>query len=214
MNTVSYVQLGWIQSAINYLFDKLLNPFISFVTTLLSDGFKWLFNEALGPLLQKVFEYVIKNIMRIVMRILGRLFYRIEVLFLQIVDVMQDIFNVLAGTKPVTDTATGTTGSLLTFIKRSGYVTKTLLIVIAIYIVLCFAFAIVGVVKSIGDMEGPDSKPVGQVLRKLAMALLRMVTAPIMGMFLIMLGEALLLGMTNAMTMGSCMGSTGSVTRI
>ena len=203
MNTVSYVQLGWIQSAINYLFDKLLNPFISFVTTLLSDGFKWLFNEALGPLLQKVFEYVIKNIMRIVMRILGRLFYRIEVLFLQIVDVMQDIFNVLAGTKPVTDTATGKTGSLLTIIMQSGYVRKTMLIVIAISIVLCFAFAIVGVVKSIGDMEGPDSKPVGQVLRKLAMALLRMVTAPIMGIFLIMLGDALLLGMTNAMTMGS-----------
>ena len=51
------VQLGWIQDAINYVFDKVLNPIFSWITTLLSDGLKWLFDNVLGPLLQKAFEY-------------------------------------------------------------------------------------------------------------------------------------------------------------
>ncbi|MBE5860751.1 MAG: collagen-like protein [Butyrivibrio sp.] len=197
----TYVQLGWLSSAINYVFDKVISPLISAVLEMISDGLKWLFNEALGPLLEKFYEYVLKYVIEIIMRILGRFFYRIEVAFLKLVDMMQNIFNVLAGTAKVVDNNTGKSGSLLTLIATSPFVIRTLLLVIAVSVVLCTVFAIAATLKSMGDMGASGSKSVGHVLRKTSQAMLRMILAPALGIFLILLGDAILVSVTRAMTL-------------
>ena len=199
MNTP--VQLGWIQSAINYVFDKCLNPFFSWATELLSDAFSWIFNNILGPLLESAFSLIMQTVGKLLMRLIGRILYNIESGFLQILDMFQTIFDTLAGVRHVYDTETHVSGSLLSVIMRTPFVTRSILVVISISIVLCFLFAIVATIKSIGDMGGPQSRPVGQVLRRLAQAMLRMLTAPVMGLFLVVLGDALLLSITRAMTM-------------
>ena len=56
-----FVQLGWIQDIINWIFDKILNPIFKWVTDLLSDVFKWLFDNVLGPILEVVFTIVMER---------------------------------------------------------------------------------------------------------------------------------------------------------
>ncbi|MCR4763564.1 MAG: hypothetical protein K5696_08535 [Lachnospiraceae bacterium] len=198
---MTFVQLGWIQDAINYVFDKVLNPIFSFVSNLLSDVFKWLFNTILGPLLETAFSLIMQTVGKYIMRIYGRFMYAIEKGFLLILEMMQSMFDVLAGKTEVTDTTTGAHGSLLSVLVRTPFVTKTMGIVIMISFVLCFLFAIVATVRSIGEMGGQNSQPVGQVLRNLARAMLRMVAAPLLGLFMIVLGDAVLVAVTNAMTL-------------
>lgn len=195
------VQLGWIQDAINYVFDKLLNPIFSWASELLSGAFNWLFNSVLGSLLEKFIETVVGIVSKLLMIILGKFFYRIEVALLKIVDMMQSIFNIFAGTQSVTDKVSGRTGSLLYIIARKDFVLTTMMLVMAVSVVLCISFSIVATIKSMGDMGGPGSRPVGQVLRKTAQAMLRMIIAPALGLFLILLGDAVMSSMTRAMTM-------------
>ncbi|MCR4902419.1 MAG: hypothetical protein K6A23_06145 [Butyrivibrio sp.] len=194
------VQLGWISDAINYIFDKLLNPMFSFFSDLISDGLTWLFNGPVGSVLMKFVEVCVKLASGMIMLILSRLFYRIEVALLALVDMMQNIFNVLAGTTKVTDNATGQTGSLLSVIATKPFVVNTMFLVIAVSFILCFVFAVIATIKSIGDMGGPRSQSVGHVLRQTAKALFRMILAPTMGIFLIVLGDAVMSSMTAAMT--------------
>ncbi len=197
------VQLGWIQDAINWVFDKLLNPVFKWVSSLLSDVFKWVFNNILGPILQFFFEKVAKLVGKLLWQIIARILFRIETAILSLVDMMQNIYNVLAGTAPVKDVKTGMTGSLLSILARKPFIVNSMLLIIAVSFVLCFAFAIAGVLKSMSDMGGPGSKPVGHVMRKTAQAMLRMILAPALGLFLILLGDAVLTSMTRAMTLGT-----------
>ncbi|WP_026495105.1 Mbov_0396 family ICE element transmembrane protein [Butyrivibrio sp. WCD3002] len=198
MNTP--VQLGWIQSAINYVFDKVLNPIFSWISGLLSDSLKWLFNSVLGDLLQSFLETCVHLAARLFWRIFGRIFYRIECGLLSIVDMMQNIFNVLAGTAPVEDTQEGIRGSLLSVIARKPFIVQTMLLIIAVAFVLVFVFAIIGTLKSVADMGAPGSKSVGHVLRQTGQALLRMIMAPVLGLFLIVLADSVMMSITNAMT--------------
>ncbi len=195
------VQLGWIQDAINWVFDKILNPVFKWVSSLLSDAFKWVFDNVLGPILQKFFEIVTGIVAKLLWKVISRILFRIEVGFLSLVDMMQNIYNVLAGTSPVKDVKTGMVGSLLSILARKPFIVNSMLLVIAVSFVLCFAFSIAGVLKSMSDMGGPGSKSVGHVMRKTAQALLRMMLAPALGLFLILLGDAVLTSMTRAMTL-------------
>lgn len=197
---MTFVQLGWIQDAINYVFDKLLTPIFSWVSEFLSGAFDWLFNSVLGSLLQSFIKACVDIAAKLIMILLGRFFYRIEVYFLMLVDMMQSIFNVLAGTQAVTDKNTGITGSLLYVIARKEFVLTTMMLIMAVSVILCVSFSIVATIKSIGDMGGAGSRPVGQVLRKTAQAMLRMIIAPALGLFLILLGDAVMSSITKAMT--------------
>ena len=190
--SMTYVQLGWIQDIIDWVFDKILNPVFKWVSDLLSDVFGWLFNTILGPILEKVFTLVAETVGKLFMRIFGRFLYYVEKCLLAILEMMQHIFNVVAGTQEVTDTATGFSGSLLSVLLRSPFAIRSMLIVTMISVVLCFFAAVIATVRSIGDMGGPRSQSVGQVLRNLAYALLRMIIAPAFGLFLIVLGDAVL----------------------
>jgi len=199
MNTP--VQLGWLSTAINYVFDRILNPFFGLLNDVISEVFSWIFNTALGPVLQAVSMSIVGLVAKLLWIIISRILFRIECCLLSIVDMMQNIFNVLAGIAKVTDKDTGATGSILTIIARKPFVVNTLLIIIAIAFILCFVFAILATIKSISDMGGPKSQSVGHVLRQTANALLRMIFAPALGIFLILLGDAVMVSISNAMTL-------------
>ncbi len=199
-----FVQLGWIQDLINLIFDKLLNPVFKWVASLLSDAFKWIFDNVLGPILEVAFSIFAQTIGKLIMRMLGRYLYIVEKSLLYIVDMMQDFFNVLAGVRHVTDASLGFENiSLLQLLIRSPFMVSSMGIVILISVILVFFSAILAAIRSIVDMGGQNNnRTVSQVMRNLAHALLRMITAPVMGLFLVFLGEAVLVAVTNAMTLG------------
>ncbi|MBR5361493.1 MAG: hypothetical protein IK123_11445 [Lachnospiraceae bacterium] len=197
---MSYVQLGWIQDAIDYVFDKILNPVFEWLSSLLSEVFGFIFDTVLGGVLETVIGKIVKIAVDLIWTILARFFYAIERALLTIVDMLEEIFEVLAGVKSVT-TIDNKTGSLLSILVRTNFVTKTILIVVMVSFVLCMFFSVLATIKSISDMGGEGSKPVGHVLRMTSQAMLRMIMIPLIGLFMIVLGDALLTGITHAMTM-------------
>ena len=203
---MDYVQLGWIQSAINYVFDKVIYPVYDFLSSILSTAFEFLFNLVLAGVLESVIGKIVQIAAKLIWTILARFLYRIERALLIVVEMLEECFQVLAGTREVTvisDKAIGSvkSGSLLSILVRSNFVTKTILIVVIISVVLCFFFSVLAVIKSISEMGGQNSKPVGHVLRMTAQALFRMILIPLMGLFLVVLGDAMLVSITRAMTL-------------
>ena len=196
---MTYVQLGWIQDAINYIFDKILNPVFNWLSGLLSEVFTFIFDKVLGGVLKTVIGKIVEIAGKLLWTILARFFYMIERYLLIIVDMLEDCFKVLAGVRNVT-TTDGKTGSLLSILVSSGFVTKTILIVVAVSVVLCLFFAIIATLKSISDMGGPESKPVGHVVRMASQALFRMILIPVMGLFLVVMGDVIMVSITNALT--------------
>ncbi len=197
---MTYVQLGWIQDAINYIFDKILNPVFNWLSSLLSEVFTFIFDSVLGGILKTVIGKIVEIAGKLLWTIFARFFYTIERYLLIIVDMLEDCFKVLAGVSDVT-TSDGKTGSLLSVLVRSGFVTKTILIVVAVSVVLCFFFAIIATLKSISDMGGAESKPVGHVLRMTTQSLFRMILIPLMGLFLVVMGDVIMVSITNALTL-------------
>lgn len=197
---MTYVQLGWIQDAIDYIFDKILSPIFNWLSGLLSDVFSFIFDTVLGGVLKTVIQKIVEIAAKLIWSIIARFFFMIERYLLIIVDMLEDCFKVLAGVKDVS-TTDGRTGSLLSILAGTGFVTTTILIVVAVSVVLCFFFSILATIKSISDMGGQESKPVGHVIRMTAQALFRMILIPIMGLFLIVLGDKIMVSITTAMTL-------------
>lgn len=197
---MSYVQLGWIQDAIDYVFDKILNPVFEWLSSLLSEVFGFIFDTVLGGVLETVIGKIVKIAVKLIWTILARFFYRIERALLTIVDMLEECFEVLSGTRSVS-TVDNKTGSLLSILVRTNFVTKTILIVVMVSFVVCMFFSVLATIKSISDMGGEGSKPVGHVLRMTSQAMLRMIMIPLMGLFMIVLGDAILTGITHAMTL-------------
>lgn len=197
---MSYVQLGWIQDAIDYVFDKILNPVFEWLSSLLSEVFGFIFDTVLGGILETVISKIIKIAVELIWTIFARFFYRIERALLTIVDMLEECFEVLSGVRSVT-TTDNKAGSLLSILVRTNFVTKTMLIVVMVSFVLCMFFSVLATIKSISDMGGEGSKPVGHVLRMTSQAMLRMIMIPLIGLFMIVLGDAILTGITHAITM-------------
>ncbi|MBQ7678258.1 MAG: hypothetical protein IJT34_00215, partial [Butyrivibrio sp.] len=194
------VQLGWLQDAIDWLFNKILSPVFNWLSDLLSTVFEWVFNNILLPILQVLFEKLLKIAIQLIWKILATFLYTILKGLLSIVEMLEESFSVLAGTKEVT--VSGAKGPLLTVLVNSGLVRNTILITILIAFILCFLFAVFGVLRSIADMEGQQNRPVGQVLRLTLQAVIRMLLVPVMALMLIMLGDAILKSIQLAMNPG------------
>ena len=142
---MSYVQLGWIQDAIDYVFDKILNPVFEWLSSLLSEVFGFIFDTVLGGVLETVIGKIVKIAVQLIWTILARFFYGIERALLMIVDMLEEIFEVLAGVKSVT-TIDNKTGSLLSILVRTNFVTKTILIVVMVSFVLCMFFSVLATI--------------------------------------------------------------------
>ncbi len=193
------VQLGWLADALNWLFKKVLNPVFDWLSNLLSTVFSWVFNNILQPVLEFVFETFLADILhailhQICLRLLG-----IMDILLMIVDAITSLFRIFAGLSPVTmiykdgnENAIEVTGNLLLCIYQTPFVRGAIFALMGIGFALCFLFALIAVIRSVLDFDGKEGKPVSHVLRMTASAFLKLIIAPLFGIFMILLSSAIL----------------------
>lgn len=185
-----YVQLGFIQKCIDWIVDNIISPVFGFLSDIVGGIFKSVFEKVLQPLFVKLWGFQWELIKSIAIRIISEFLYKLEVTVLSILNAAEHGFRIFAGLEPVYDREDKPIGSLLLALAKSEYIIRALLILTIVSIVLCFLFALLGTVKSLGDLEG--RLPIGKVMRATAKSLLILILIPVTSLFFITLGDALL----------------------
>ena len=101
MNAPVYVQLGWLQTAVNWVYEHSLKPLFDFVSNLLSTIISGFFEYVLLPLLEKVFGVQIEIFKAIVMNMLYNQLFRLTRVVMWALDAVENAFRTFAGLNPV-----------------------------------------------------------------------------------------------------------------
>ena len=111
---VDLVYCGLFSSCFKWVMDHIISPLGKLVADVLGTVLTWLFNNILAPVLKAVFTDVLPLIFDLIYRVLADIFYGILSWLLQLLEVLTDIFDLLAGLRDVTfNLETGSrTGSL------------------------------------------------------------------------------------------------------
>ncbi len=171
---------------------------LSFLSVL-EDLFVDIFNEILMPVLMIAFDFLWDLVAGMVMNFLSHLFFKIFVLLLKVLLILERVFDVFSCNvgvyKLVNGQMVATSGyvdvsknySLLDVLMQSDYVTTAVLGMTAGAFVLCFIVTIFAVIKSMGEGLGEMRRPVSHVLRMTARACLIFALIPIVCVFVIRL---------------------------
>lgn len=191
------VYLGLISKIFNAIFNAILAPVFKFISSLLETVLGWLFRTILQPLLINVLQPLFKGLVDLIMEILGGIIYSIYADCLQIVDALQTSFRIFAGLDEVT--YKGRSYSLLEVIFRMETIQKATYILIAVSFALMMLFAILGVLRSMADLDGADQRPVSKVLSMVFKAMTKMFMIPAVSLFAIMMSCQILAGINSAL---------------
>ena len=136
----------------------------------------WLFDNILGPLLESVLWPIIESTLDLIFEIFAKIFYSILVSLLQIVDAMQNAFNIFAGIQSVTY------GSyelpLIEMLFRVDTIQWAVLIITILGFCLTFVFAVLATARSMMELDSDNPRPVSKVLRATFQAMLRFALIP------------------------------------
>ncbi|MCR4764451.1 MAG: hypothetical protein K5696_13070 [Lachnospiraceae bacterium] len=175
LTPVSLSFISWLEDLLNELFTDVFAPVVK---AFLYIGAHWLFG------IWSAFIY--------------RFLFRIFVILLKIVYVVEQIFDIFSCQvgvflrDPVTKEYHATTAignsaieqdSLLDVLIRDDIVTHVVLRLTLAAFVLCFLFTIFAVIKSMGDSLGENKKPVSHVLKATTKACLYFALIPITVIF-------------------------------
>ncbi len=198
MNGAVYVQLGWLQSAINYVYEHILSPAFEKIFSILGEIQRFLFEKLLLPIIEAAFSVQIELFKTLFMNFLYNALFRLTRVVMWVLDAVENAFRTFAGLNPVyiqNDRGELEEGQSLLYALVSGHTFRTALFgMIAASFALCFLVAIFATIRSIGDFGGEDGKSqsVGKVLRLTGSAMLRLVLIPLMALFFVLLGDAIL----------------------
>ncbi|MBQ3790302.1 MAG: hypothetical protein II800_05165 [Lachnospiraceae bacterium] len=204
MNTTVYVQLGWLQTAVTWVYEHSLKPLFDLMSNVISTIFDAFFSYVLLPILKGVYGIQIEVFKALFMNILYNLLFRLTRVVMWVLDAVENIFRTFAGLNPVyIQDANGKlheSTSLLVALFQNSNIRGALLGMIMISFVLCFLTSIFATIRAIGDLGGNDGKirSINRVMRLTGSALLRLILIPLMGLFLVVLGDAVLLSIDNA----------------
>ncbi|MCR5674368.1 MAG: hypothetical protein K6G16_01535 [Lachnospiraceae bacterium] len=204
MSTTVYVQLGWLQTAITWVYQHTLSPLFDKLGNIISAIHKNLFQRLLLPILEGLFGVQIDLFKALFMNMIYNWLFRLTRVVMWALDAVENAFRTFAGLNPVyvqndAGVMEKKSSLLLALTMNRGVQTAILGMMMASF-VLCFLTALFATIRSIGDFGGEDgkSRSVGKVLRLTMNALLRLILIPVMSLFLVVLGDALLQAMENA----------------
>ncbi len=199
MISFAYVQLGWLQDAVNTIYDRLLNPAFDRLSNLLSDIMNGLFESLLLPILELHLSVSLELMSALIQNILFELLFRLQRVLLWALDAVERVFRMFSGLDPVyvRNISSGVMeekGSLLLAITGSPVVRTALLGMILASFALCILASIVATIRSVGEMGGNEerSRSVGKVMRTTANALFKLILIPLVSLAIVLLGDALL----------------------
>ena len=205
MGNMTYVQLGWLQTAISYVYDNALAPVFDKISSVIESILKTLFNNPLMSLLQSVFGWQVEFIKTMLANVWFEFLYRTMRSVLWVLDAIEQCFRLFAGLDPIyVQDSSGQmqkSGSLITALVRNPSIWNAMLAMMAVSFVLCFMTAIIATVRSLRDMggDGKRSFPINKVMRLTGQALFRLILIPFLSLFLIGLGDVILKSIDTAM---------------
>ncbi|MCR4584935.1 MAG: hypothetical protein K5686_04355 [Lachnospiraceae bacterium] len=189
------VYLGLLSDLFNKIFKKIIQPVLTFVSGILESIFSWVFDNILKPLLINFIIPVLKGFIEIIFEMLAALIYSIYVLLLKVIDTAQTLFNVFGGIDTIVYKKKKM--NILEFFFSQKSVQTAAWILIALSIVLLLAFAVVAVIKSVGDL-GDEQRPVTKVLHATFQGFTKLIMIPIVCLFMIMLANVVLSAVNTA----------------
>ncbi|MCR4763559.1 MAG: hypothetical protein K5696_08510 [Lachnospiraceae bacterium] len=197
MNGMTYVQLGWLQDAINWVYDHALSPVFNKIQSIMSEIMKLLFENILLPILEAALSIQVELVKTLFENFIYDKLFQVSRVVLWALDAVEGTFRMFAGIDPVYVQNGGKMerqGSLLLALVKSDVIRQAMLGMILASFALCFLVAVIATVKSVGDISLGDKKgrPVGKVMRMTAQALLRFILIPVMALFMVALGDAVM----------------------
>ena len=193
---VTYLGIfSWLFDAI---FGAILSPIFKFIAGLLEPAITWLFDNVLAPLLKNVLWPLFQMLLDLILDIFSGILYRLMAQVMEIVDALQQSFNIFAGIQKVSYAGKQDL-PLIEVVFRLDVVQKAVLIIAAIGFVLTMGFAVVATMRSMMDLDGENNRPVSKVLSSTMKAMLKMLIVPFACFFAIRLSGELLLGIHSAM---------------
>ena len=213
------VYCGLFSKVFNWVLEKIITPVTNFLADILGKIFTWVFNEILAPILRAVFTSVGRWVMDLLMEIFAEIFYGILSSLLQVIEVMEEIFDLLAGLRDVTfryAAGSSVTGSLASSLFRVPGLRNAFIAISLTGVMLTFLTAAYATSKSVLDFDFENKRPVSRVLSATFRALLDLLTLNLFVQGLLLLGEAVLKSANNAImgAMGGAGGRTTSIARM
>lgn len=168
--------LGMLSTVFNWVFNRLLAPFIKFLSVILSAIFEWIFNWILQPLLIGVFKYLLPWVIELFVDLISGILYSIMTTACEILDYLQEIFYIFGGAQNVivkgATEADNRAMPLLDALFLRPEINRMFIILASVGFGLAFIFAIIAVVKSTIDLDFEGKRPVSAVLRSLFKSIL------------------------------------------
>lgn len=189
------VYLGLISKIFNAVFDAILSPVFKFLASLLETVLSWLFDAVLEPLLVKVLWPLFMDLVDLIVDIFAGILFSVFADLMEIINAMQDAFNIFSGLQKVT--YQGTPYNILELVFRMDKIQTAVWTVIAFSFVLMFLFAVLGTVRSMMDLE-EGQRPVSKVLSSTFKAFFKMMLIPVVSLFAIVMACEILVAINTA----------------
>ena len=213
---VDLVYCGLFSSCFKWVMDHIISPLGKLVADVLGTVLTWLFNNILAPVLKAVFTDVLPLIFDLIYRALADIFYGILSWLLQLLEVLTDIFDLVAGLRDVTfNLDTGSrTGSLTMVMFQIPALRTAFLAITLTAVLLTFCTAAYATTKSAFDFDMENRRPVSRVLASFFRAIMHLLMLNLFVQGILLLAEAMLKSMNNVMTYMTGNGQTTSISRI
>ena len=178
------VYLGIFSKIFEWIWDNILRPIVEFFGELLRTLLNFLFESVLKPLLVNVFFPLFKLLAKMVFDILVDVLFEIYVKMLQLVDLMQELFNIFGGISPVK--YKGEDSYLLLAIFNMSPIMRTVWVLIAIAFILLLMFSMISVIRSIGELGNEVQRPLAKVMRNTFSGFFKIISIPMLCVFLLL----------------------------
>ncbi len=197
------VQMGFLSDALDWIYNKILNPAFEFINGILKTILGYLFENVLSPILDAVIAALMPFVRDLIWEFVSMLLFMAEQGVLLILDCMQRVFNIYIGLTPayiMDGNVEIAKGSMLLLLFRQPMIIRILLSLLLAGFAFCFLCAIFATIKAIGNLEVREDRSVAHVMHSTAKAMVKFVTAPVMAIFLILMADTILVSINNAFT--------------
>lgn len=164
------VYLGFFERVFNFILNKIFQPVFKFLASLLNTIFSWIFEKILAPILMPILQKVFIWALDLVMKLFGKLLYTLLAGLGNIIDVMEEAFDVFIGLKNVQYTGAGagiSQGTLLEVLMSQKSIATVFWAIAISGLGIALLLSIYATAKSSMDLDFENKRPVSRVMTSL-----------------------------------------------
>lgn len=187
---MTMVYLGLFSKIFEWVWNKILNPIVQFISWLLGKLFEWIFNNLIVPILTMVLKTVLPWFLDLLKDIFSGILYRILSWIFKMIDYINIAFDIFIGTSKIS--YQGREQSLLNAMISVNLISKAFWIITALGIGIAMLLCIYAVIKSTMDFDFENKRPVGAVMRSMLKCFFQFLTIPFFVIFILQLSGIVL----------------------